>query len=175
MYRLTVNHTQLCHLFKRSTQIVSKYRKLGLPTIEDGGAGKATLYDVADAIEWLIEWELGKVKKPGEGPGMDPDLEATRLKRAQADERELRVQMLRGDAIELSEVVSTWQIIVSAARSRFLGLPAKLQSRYPDMPKEARQELDDLIREVLEELATHDPSEFAGAPPTRNARVGASA
>ena len=173
MYRLTVNHTQLCHLFKRSTQIVTKYRKLGLPTIEGGGSGKATLYDVSDAIEWLVQWEIGKHKKPGDEDA--EAAEAARLKRAQADERELRVAHLRGETIPLSDAVSSWSSIVSAARTRFLGLPSKLKSRYPDMPREAVDELDELVREILEELATHDPDELARVTPARVPRMGATA
>lgn len=160
MYKLEVNHSQLSDLFQVTPQALSKYVRLGLTPTVRGGGGKASKYDVSLAIRWLIQWEVGKVLKRSGVDGadeIDGEYEEARLRRAQADERELKVEQVRGYLIHREEAIRAWSAIVVAARSRFLGLPAKLQSRYPDMPREARDELEQLVREILEELSSHDP------------------
>ena len=178
MYKLEVNHSQLADLFQVTPQALSKYVRLGLTPTVRGGGGKASKYDVAIAIRWLIQREVGKVLKRSGVDGadeIDGEYEEARLRRAQADERELKVEQARGFLIHRDEAIRAWSAIVVATRTRFLGLAPKLQSRYPDMPREAREELEQLVREILEELSSHEPISLSDSDPDDDPDIPAAA
>ena len=57
------------------------------------------------------------------------------------------------DLVPMTEVQTTWENIVTTARTKLLGVPTKAKQRIPDLDTNAMAHLDDIIREALEELA----------------------
>ena len=46
-----------------------------------------------------------------------------------------------------------WCDIISNARTKLLGIPAKAKQRIPDLDTNAMSCLDDIVREALEDLS----------------------
>jgi phage terminase Nu1 subunit (DNA packaging protein) len=80
-------------------------------------------------------------------------LARARLAEAQAAQAEEELQRKRGELLDRAKVMQDVATIVSAARNRLLGLPAKAISRIPRLDRSDFATLDALVRDVLEELA----------------------
>jgi phage terminase Nu1 subunit (DNA packaging protein) len=82
----------------------------------------------------------------------DLDGEQLRETRERADKLALANAKTRRDLIELPVVESAWADIVLAARSKFTGLPSKLQSRL-GLTEAQTKEIEKQIDEALGELS----------------------
>ena len=82
----------------------------------------------------------------------DKDAEELRETTERADKLALANAKTRRDLIELPVVESAWADIVLAARSKFTGLPSKLQSRL-GLTEPQTRELEKQIDEALGELS----------------------
>lgn len=80
--------------------------------------------------------------------------EKTKLVAAQAEERQLLVQKLKGELIDAEDVARVWGDYVGNVRSKLLALPSKLahQILTIDNYGEAEQMIKELVHEALEEL-----------------------
>jgi len=152
---LKVTREALSQTFDITPQTLTKYARVGMPVDVTGRSGQANVYDTAACYRWLVQYELQR-RTGSTGQVLNLDAERARLTKAQADHEELKTRRLAGELISHEDVTRGWCAIIGAARARLLGLPAKLQSRFPDMPAEAREELDVLVRETLDELARDD-------------------
>ena len=82
----------------------------------------------------------------------DLDGEQLRETRERADKLALANAKTRRDLIEVPVVESAWADIVLAARSKFTGLPSKLQSRL-GLTEAQTKEIEKQIDEALGELS----------------------
>ena len=55
--------------------------------------------------------------------------------------------------VAMDEVENKWCNIITNARNKLLGIPAKAKQRIPDLDTNAVACLDDIVREALEELS----------------------
>lgn len=161
---MKANHAQLSDIFGLTSQSFSKYLRLGMPVERKGERGQANLYETAAVYRWLIQYELQKRVGEATGDVIDLDRERARLTRAQADNEEIKKRTAERELLPRDECVRAWSALVAAARARILGTPARLVQRWPDMPRECRDELDELLREALDELSRDDPIGMDGDP-----------
>ncbi len=84
-----------------------------------------------------------------------PEYEESRARteHLKAELLELERKAKEKDLVPMTEVQSTWENIVTTARTKLLGVPTKAKQRIPDLDTNAMAHLDDIIREALEELA----------------------
>lgn len=137
-------------IFGLSPYVLRSHLTDGLPHIP-GSRGQSHRFSAPRVYEWLCERARREAQDTEEE--VDGDRELANLRRAQAEHETLKVERLKGELLERSDVVQGWASIVSAARTRLLGVPSRLRAQYPDMPHEVQSALDDLIREALEELS----------------------
>ena len=61
--------------------------------------------------------------------------------------------MKEKELVPMGEVENKWCDIITNARNKLLGIPAKAKQRIPDLDTNAVACLDDIVREALEELS----------------------
>ena len=66
---------------------------------------------------------------------------------------ELDRKVKENELVAMKEVENTWCNIITNARNKLLGIPAKAKQRIPDLDTNAVACLDDIVREALEELS----------------------
>ncbi len=81
---------------------------------------------------------------------------AARREAALADLAELDVRQRRGELVEASEVESHFVDVVTAAKTRLLGVASRAKAELPHIATEDIDAIENLIREALEELASED-------------------
>ena len=97
-------------------------------------------------------WIESRIKGTGE---INFHAERARLTQAQANEKELQVEVLRGNLIPQEEVEKTWASMIANARAKLLTMPNKLAKAA--FAATGLQEVEEntraLIHEALYELA----------------------
>lgn len=104
-----------------------------------------------------------KTRKPTTGGviiGSSYDEARTRKMNADAEIAELELEKIRGTLCLTTDVVSAWESVLHACKTKFLALPSKIS---PVVASETdtgivKQYLEDQIREALSELANYNPS-----------------
>lgn len=66
----------------------------------------------------------------------------------------LQFERESGKVVDVDEVRDRWSKTVLAIKTRVLAIPSKVRSQHPDMPHTAVAIIDQICREMLEELAT---------------------
>lgn len=79
--------------------------------------------------------------------------ERARLAKEQADVMALKAAKERGELVPAAEVAAKWKAILTALRSRFLGIPSRVRSQIPNLSRVEVDLIDDEIRDALEELS----------------------
>lgn len=97
--------------------------------------------------------------------GGDKEASLTRKAAADAAMAEMEEQRMRETLIELSVVKLVWCAITSGVQQRFLGVPAKLESRL-GLNREQVKGLQAEIKEVLHELTKATAYAEPGGPET---------
>ena len=104
-----------------------------------------------------------QTRKPTTGGviiGSDYDAARTRKMNADAEIAELELEKIRGTLCLTTDVVSAWESVLHACKTKFLSLPSKIS---PVLAAESdvgavKQHLENQIREALSELANYNPS-----------------
>lgn len=65
----------------------------------------------------------------------------------------LQFERESGKVVDVDEVRDRWSKVLLAVKTRVLGIPSKVRSQHPDMPHTAVAIIDQICREMLEELA----------------------
>ena len=158
------SRTQVADFFGVSAFTVLRWAKE--PTFPEdikSTKGKKIFYDTKLLIKWYSE-EYGlrsmlNVKDPGKVPkdATDEEItsyadERTRLITAQADHEELKVMERQRMSIPTELVIHAVTSAVTSAKAKLLGLSSKVKSRNPDLPISVITEIDNQVREALEEL-----------------------
>ncbi len=66
---------------------------------------------------------------------------------------ELEFQQMAGELISVKETKSTWQQIITTAKTKILAVPSKARARLPHLTLDDIATLEELVRESLEDLA----------------------
>lgn len=143
-------------------QTVDRWLKAGCPyvTKADRDAGKEWELDLAAVVDWRKDREVEKAIGTASGATID---EAKRRKTAaEAELAELDLAERRGQVVAVAAVMKFFGDQVSSARARLLALPTKaapLMVPITDVV-EAREQLDAIVRECLNELSGYDAGKF---------------
>jgi len=76
-----------------------------------------------------------------------------RTEHLKAELLELERKMKEKELVPMGDVENKWCDIITNARNKLLGIPAKAKQRIPDLDTNAVSCLDDIVREALEELS----------------------
>ena len=76
-----------------------------------------------------------------------------RTEHLKAELLELDRKIKENELVAMDEVENKWCNIITNARNKLLGIPAKAKQRIPDLDTNAVACLDDIVREALEELS----------------------
>lgn len=108
---------------------------------------------ICDAELADLEWEENTRSATPAG-GTSP-LTAARIRREEvkAELAELDLAKRRGELVSLQEVRSSVEKKFAAVRTRLLAVPSRARQRLPHLRTEDICELEELVREALEELA----------------------
>jgi len=141
--------------------------------------GKKVISAAAADAEWLATTKEDRVpitgptararKQPAEAEPVDAPppnaLAAARVRHetARAAIAEMEQRRLEGELVPLDEIRAEVVQRYTTVRTRLLGVPSRLKQRAPHLSATDVRMVDDLIREVLEELA--DGAAEPGATP----------
>jgi len=142
--------TQLAQLTRRKRETIRR-RLDGFAPVRTNGRGR--YYDSAGALEMIFVAET-----------IDLSRERARLARAQAQAQELKNQETEGRLLDFDDVVQTWSMQITAAKSKLRAIPKTLVSRSA-LPKRYVRVVLRRIDEALAELGGD------GVPPQRKRRV----
>ena len=76
-----------------------------------------------------------------------------RTEHLKAELLELDRKVKENELVAMEEVENKWCNIITNARNKLLGIPAKAKQRIPDLDTNAVACFDDIVREALEELS----------------------
>lgn len=85
----------------------------------------------------------------------NPDYYKSRARRTHymAKIARLEYEQKQGRLVDAEEVAHQWSKVITAAKTRILGIPASCKSRVADLPMPVLAEIEKVCREVLEGLA----------------------
>lgn len=114
----------------------------------------------------------GEIRRPAEGSGSEegdpdrpPDIALTKAKQAvvelaikevQLQDAQLDIDQKRGQLVPIAEVEGEFTARAVAIRAKVLAVPARYKQRRPHLGIDDVTDLEDLLREVLEELASDE-------------------
>jgi hypothetical protein len=78
---------------------------------------------------------------------------AARREAALAELAELDVAERRGELVDANEMAEKFVEVVTVAKTKLLGVPARVKQRLPHVATEDIRLIDELVREALEDLA----------------------
>ncbi len=87
------------------------------------------------------------------------EVELWRQARSKREVDDLDLAVRRGELVTAREAAEAFAEIVSVAKTKLLGLPARIKQRLPHVATDDIKVIDDLMREALEGLAAGDDDE----------------
>lgn len=126
------------------------------------GTKKPVTWDTVKLLKYLVQREMSKnitsvsmnKRVDMSDETIDYAAEKARLTKAQADHEELKIAEKQKKAIPTDLVITEVTAAVTAAKAKLLGVVSKVRSRYPEMSDDIAIEVDEQIREALEELGS---------------------
>ena len=148
--RVVVDRHVMClFLGNCDTKTLDNYVKRGI--CKKAGTGRFPLLDNCQAVfKRLQEMAAGRL-------GKDENVDAARanaeLKDAQRKLVEARLEQLSGSLISLPEIEQAWAEIALNVKQMLLALPARARFQLPHLTGEDQDKLDELVRDMLTEVA----------------------
>lgn len=128
---------------------VQNYAKKGL-VIRLGHGRYALMQSVANVVTHLREQAAGRL---GKNENIDAARANAMLKDTQREYVKMRIDRLKGETISLPEVRSAWSEIALNVKQMFLSLPGRARFRITHLTGADQNELDAIVREMLDEVA----------------------
>ena len=125
--------------------------RLAASLVYVGGHARIRDVDAADR-EWAASTKSDRVPLTN-GAADGSSSARSRGELALAQIAEMEAGKMRGELIGLNQVVLEVSTILTLARNSLLGVPHKVKALRPDLTREDVLVVDELIREVLTELA----------------------
>ncbi len=135
---LIIGIQQVADLFGVSHQSIANWQDDGMPVAVRGGPNVASQFDSAACIHWYIDRELHRASS--EAP-------RERLFRLQAESLEIDLAAKRSTLIPAAQLEPRLKAVVSVARDRLQGEPARLAGLTEGLVMRARE---DLLRDNFE-------------------------
>lgn len=99
----------------------------------------------------------GALKRSQTTPPAKGEMTLAEIKRARElvnlNRDKLKLDEEKGKLVDADEVAAKWAKLITAAKTRILGIPAECKSRQADLPLEVIAVIDSACREALEDLA----------------------
>ncbi len=108
------------------------------------GERKAHLYDSVKALPLI--YQAGSDK-------LDPRKESALLSQARRKKIDLERREAEGALLPAEFVVDMCSVLVSNARGKFLAMPNAIKNRFPMLELSVIDDIDNMIRDTLNELA----------------------
>jgi len=147
-----VSTDELGALLGVTARTVTELGRRGI--IRRAGRGR---WPLAESIrlycEHLRETAAGRAGADADGRPLDLAAERAKLARAQRERVELDNAVRRGELVEVEGIRGRYAGMVTAAKSKLLGVPSKAKGRLPHLVIEDIETLEELIHEALAELA----------------------
>ena len=142
----TLNVDEACALLDITVRHFQRFLTMGeVPHVRRGKPGVGWQFDQRDLLRW---WGM----KKGADFGEKRDARARKTE-AEADMAEIELAKIKSELVAIEDVMPEQERRYTNIRQRFLGLPSKAAPLLcPDDPKRARKILDQMVREILEEL-----------------------
>lgn len=162
----TVNKRTLAAMLGVTERTLTHWQAEGLPFIAGTGRGKSNFYAVPQVIAWMVAREVAKA---GAESGRD------RVARLQGDLLEIELAAKHGTLIPAAEIEPAWTSLVVAARQALLAMPARAAPLLVNLADadQAREILDEQVRDALTKLAADDEPGPAGGTTARASALGA--
>jgi phage terminase Nu1 subunit (DNA packaging protein) len=96
---------------------------------------------------------IAKLRAAASGRNSVTEAARGRLIEAKAKQVELKVGELDTQLVHVSDVEANWNSALRTLRSGVLAIPTRCAARVPGLSREAVQEIDQEVREILTELA----------------------
>jgi phage terminase Nu1 subunit (DNA packaging protein) len=96
---------------------------------------------------------IAKLRQAASGRNSVTEAARGRLIEAKAKQVELKVGELDGRLVEIVDVIANWDSALRTLRAGVLAIPTRCSARVPGLSREAVQEIDQEVRQILTELA----------------------
>lgn len=143
-----------------SERSFTNYKEKGIPHEQKGGR---TLYPFADALKWLIINGYRKLDIPTDNIDREQLPPSVRKTLADAEIKEIQLQILKGELIQVSVAIENMVTIITRVRNRILSLGSRLAPfiAFKSDQDEVKGILEKATLEALEELDRfEDPATF---------------
>ncbi len=120
------------------------------------GERKAHLYDSVKALPLIYQIDSGN---------LDPRKESALLSQARRKKIDLERREIEGALMSSEFVVEMCSILASNVRDKFLAMPNSIKNRFPMLELSVIEDIDDMIRNALNEMAND------GMPPRLKAKM----
>ena len=140
---MKVNKRELSEIFGVTQQTLDKWQHAGMPH-KKGVKGRENEYDTAECIDWRMH-----------GQDIDYKKERARLTKAQADEQEMKNQIMNGELVAADDIIEKWSTIATNVKNRMLSVPSRAATLLQgvDGVKETKKIIEGLVKEALKEIA----------------------
>jgi len=148
---LEVDRAIMADLLGVQPDSVTRLVSLGMPVLRTGGGrGRRTMYDAVRALAWTRERQ--QAEGPANGSVRDQYLSALRDRVLQD------TQTRAGELVAIEEVVLAGQMIVKGWTAKIRALPQQMVQTGV-IPPEKVQPVAELLRQLLVEISTRNPSD----------------
>ncbi len=149
---LLFTRPQLAKLFRKDARTITKWLEDGLPCAVKGRGGRPSMFSLPDCVQWVIAREV-QAQGNEEAGELSPALEMAKLNRKRREELELRLQVRRGELVEVGKVQAEFAGLGVAVKSRIRSVPDAIADQVVGVsPQVARRlmlaRLDDALREL---------------------------
>ena len=140
--RILVSASELAYILDVKLPTVSQWLKLeSEPLHYVSRKGRAYMIDPKIALQWWLRRQQNQEMAGNRGGGADADTskvvnfheQKTRLTKAQADEKELKLQQARGELVPLEDVSGVVSGACQILSSALSSIPAELQRVAPHL------------------------------------------
>jgi phage terminase Nu1 subunit (DNA packaging protein) len=160
-----VTSAELAEWLSCSTRTVRQYEQEGL--IAQQGRGKFRLKtSVKSVVESMRAKAAGWTATSTEGETMSPAaesaalnrqkrllaIEQTRVAATRAEVAETELAIVRGRVLDVEQIVAAWGLIVTAAKSRFMGLAPRLATQIHGLDRNEIEVISSEVRTILDQL-----------------------
>lgn len=122
--------------------------------LEKLGRGR---FNLVSSVQRFIAYQVNNLKeKQSIGTKLD---EETRLLKLKGDLAQIDLEKKRGELIPANVVGIVWAQVITAARTKLLGLPSSVKTKRPDIDMEVFTIIEKLIREILKDMSEENLSE----------------
>ena len=151
---IVVNREDLADALNKSTVMIDKYRKGGMPVLSEGGSGKSYEFQLHDCWAWYHGYKASEITIKSEkqsqldllrqalhGDDFDSDvIELTPQQRKQeyeAQQQYAAAAIAQGQLVKSAEMTLLLESVFGVLRQQLLGLPDIMERRVGLSPEQA--------------------------------------